>query len=708
MIRIRTVREFIWQTAEQFGTAPAYAWEENGVIKEKNYIELNEDVTRTARIMNFEFDVHRKIALLGDTTYPWMVSFFSTVVSGNTAVPMDMKLQRKDIIDRIKFADVSVVLVSDKYSDMKDDILKSCDKVTKVLSLEHFTDNVSAEAEGTILELVYPSEVSFMLFTSGTTGSGFKAAMLTQESILAGVKGYVPLCNPGDNVLSVLPIHHCLELFGVQFKALYSGCRICFNDSPVNIIANMSKFKINSLVVVPAVANLFCSLIEREIKTKSIEEIKMMIGGHFNKITIGGAPADARMISLLDKVGVTVYDGYGLTESSGGCLYNWDPKKHPEACGVPFAIDLDAKISDEGELLLKGPAIMKGYYKQPELTANVLKDGWLHTGDIATIKDNGYAVILGRKDNLIKLANGEKIYPEKWEDKINNIPNVAASMVCNFRNHLTAVIYSINTVNCKKIEKAVNKLNESVPDFMKITEIIFRDRQFPVTSSMKIKRSATIAELEQTQCLTVTKPETEMESMVLAEVKRLIPDTSEISTTQNLYELGLDSLSTVELSVVLNCSPNIIYDSKTIKDIAAALSGSVTDNGRAGYIRDENINSCISAWAGDDAPHPAVESGATVLITGVTGYLGPHIIKELQKHDVKIIALTRSIKKFETACSYYGVNKNSIEVVEGDVTKHNFGLSDIVYNDYVNKVSAVFHAAASVSHAGSIELIYDT
>ena len=702
MIRIRTVREFLWQIAEQFGNASAYSYEEDGKIVHKSYIDLNDDVTKMARDMHRLYGEQRKIAIIGDTSYLYMCAFFSTVVSANIIVPMDVKASKEELIGRLNFADVSVVILSDKYSTFKEDIISSCRKVDRVVSLESFIDNIPDIAEKEVLSVVYPDQVSAMLFTSGTTGNGYKAAMLTQDGMLACVKGFAPLYNPGDNVLSILPIHHCFEIYDGQFKALYSGCNIYINDSITNLMSNLVKYNIDSIVAVPAVANLLCSIIEHH-KGKSVEEIRKYIGP-ISRITIGGAPVNKRMITTLDSVGILVHDGYGLTETCGGILYNAIPKDNPASCGKPFAYNLEMKIADSGELCVKGAAIMQGYYKQPELTNNVLVDGWFHTGDIATIDENNYVTIAGRKDNMIKLSSGEKIYPEQWEDKIEKIIGVTNVMVCAVNDHLAAVIYSKDNSDQNTIIQKINELNTDVPGFMKISDIRFRTTPFPMTSSMKVKRSIAYEELlnatnNDTVCI---PPQNNIQAGILMQVKNLLPQIEEISITDNLYNLGLDSLSTLELSINLNCSPNLIYDCKTIEVLSKHLESSNQNIDEVNkQLKLPNINSYIT-----DDNHVILDEGKTVLITGATGFLGPHIIKELQNYNVNIICLVRSLERFNKACEYYGVDSTNISTVVGDITTHYFGLSDDDYIHLCKKVDAVFHVAATVNHVGSVDDSY--
>ena len=699
MIRIRTLREFLWQISEQFGLTPAYAWEENGELKAKTYTDLNEDVTAIARELHYRFGEQRHIALIGDTSYPWLTAFFGTIASSNVAVPMDVKQPKEEIIKRLNFADVNVVMLSNKYEYLKEEIMNSCRKVDRVFSLERFMNHISAESEKEFLQIAYPDITSVMLFTSGTTGDGLKLAMITQDGILASVKGYVPSFRAGDKVLSILPLHHCYELCNGQLKALYNGCTIYLNDSIANILPNIIKYKIQTVIAVPTVVNLLCALIEREKKTKTTAEIRQMLGGGLSRITIGGAPANEKMITLLDSVGISVNDGYGLTESSGGVIYNWNPLENPEACGIPFANNLEYKVSEEGELLLKGTSIMKGYYKQPELTAKVIENGWLHTGDLAKIKENGYIVILGRKDNLIKTANGEKVYPEEIEDKTNKIAGVTASMVCALNNRLVCIVYAKDMTDTlkKSVTDEINKLNKDFPSYMKISEIMFREKPFPMTSSLKIKRSHVMKELEKEHRTECIPPENQAQAEIMKQVKQILPSISEFGITDNLYEAGLDSLTTIELSIHLGCSPNVIYECKTIKALAEKLN---LNNKPDSDAKTADVNGIIERTSKE---HKPLKKNAAVLVTGITGFLGSHLAKELLKQDCQVFGLVRDTAKFSEICEYYGLDKESVKIVSGDITKPDFGLSKAEYKKLSEKIDAVFHSAATVAHVGSYE-----
>ena len=702
---IRTLNDFLDLIAEQFGLAEAYVWFEEGNRVSKNHIELRQDSGKMAREIHRLFGTDHKIALIGDLSYSWICTFFGIINSGNIAVPMDTKTSAAELTDRLDFADVSVVFLSKHYHDLEAQILKDCAKVEKIYMLEEYPFCISSFESGA-LPPVDPEAVSSLMFTSGTTGDGFKAAMITQKGMLADATGYAPVCMPGDRVLSILPIHHCFELFVGQMKCLYMGAAICINDSVANILKNLSVFKIASVLAVPSVANLLSSVVEREIKTKTAEEIRQLLGGHLNRITIGGAPTNAKIIETLSSVGITVIDGYGLTESTGGCLCNQNPALMPEAAGTPYVKDMQVKISD-GEICLKGPMIMKGYYKSPALTEKVMEGDWFHTGDLGEITENGYVVVYGRKDNLIKLSNGEKVYPEECEDILSNIDNVNQNMVCALDDHLVAlVLLKDQSEECKNdlIEK-VNQINDRMPNYKKIMDIRFRSTPFPMTSSMKIKRAVVLKELSGESKLHYIAPENDRQASILKQVYQMIPGLKQVGIDDNLFEHGMDSLSALNLSIHLNCDPTVIYRGKTIRAIAELTTGlsSQMDEINQDVNKVQNINNYI----GKKSYHNPMAAQGSVLITGANGFLGIHIMKELADAGKQVVCLVRNKQKFEQACSYYGVSAGkSTELIFGDITKQRFGLSENEYHELAKKVTAVFHIAALVSHVGNVDRSY--
>ena len=251
---MKTLNEFLDYTAERYGDIEAYVWGEGEKLVSKTFAELRGDAARTAAWITSRFGTRQKMALIGDTSYSWINVYYGIMCSSNISVPTDVKLSMEQIAAQLDFADVSVVFLSRKYEALKDHILENCKQVEEVLTMEDFPE----AAPETALELkdmkVDCDALASLMFTSGTSGDALKAAMITHRGIIADVIGPVPLCVPGDRLLSVLPIHHCFEIFVGQMKYLYLGGTICINDSMANLLPNLTRFGITIVVAVPALA----------------------------------------------------------------------------------------------------------------------------------------------------------------------------------------------------------------------------------------------------------------------------------------------------------------------------------------------------------------------------------------------------------------------------------------------------------------------
>lgn len=704
---MHTLNEFLTYTAQKFGALEAYVWGEGDRLVSKTFSELRDDAAHMAQWLRSRFGTRRKIALIGDTSYAWISAYYGVMCSANISVPTDVKLSPEQIARQLSFADVSVVFLSARYKALKDTILRQCRQVETVLTLEDFPA-ADGDAPALAEQAVDPDALASLMFTSGTSGDALKAAMITHRSILADVTGPVPLCVPGDRLLSVLPIHHCFEIFVGQMKYLYLGGTICINDSMANLLPNLTRFGITIVVAVPALANLVANLIAQGLKAgKTIEDIKHILGGKLRRITIGGASASKEVIALLAKADITVFVGYGLTESTGGCLANCDASIRPLEAGAPYVEGMDMKLVD-GELCLRGPMMMQGYYKMPLLTAKVMEGEWFHTGDLAEITDEGYVIILGRKDNMIKTADGEKIYPEAIEDKLLTIDGIASAMVCAVNNHLTAVLFLKENTPQKQAEvsAAVDQLNETLPNYAKIPDVRFRAKPFPMTTSLKIRRAEVMKELAAAESgeKPVTPPQNEAQRQLAEQVAQLLPNAGSIGIDDNLFDCGLDSLTAVHLALLLHCDPSVIYEGKTIRRLAEYRGGDSVSRSISDGMKAADINRFITQGRPDDGKKPC----GAVLLTGASGYLGIHLLNEWVQRGVPVVCLVRSADALRKAQAYYGIpaSLDTVETVTGDVTKAHLGLEPDGYDRLCRQINTVVHAAALVSHVGSEEASY--
>lgn len=704
---MHTLNDFLTYTAQHFGELEAYVWGEGDKLVSKTYADLRDDAVRTAAWITERFGTRQKMALIGDTSYAWINIYYGVMCSANITVPTDVKLSPEQIAHQLDFADVSVVFLSQKYAVLKDFILQNCRQVGAVFTLEEFPETLPAATADIMDFAVDCDALASLMFTSGTSGDALKAAMITHRNIIADVIGPVPLCVPGDRLLSVLPIHHCFEIFVGQMKYLYLGATICINDNMANLLPNLTRFGITIVVAVPALANLVANIIAQGLKAgKTIDDMKKLLGGRLRRITIGGASASKEVIEILASAGITVFVGYGLTETAGGCLANCDASIRPLEAGVPYVEGMEMKLED-GELCLRGPMIMQGYYKMPALTAKVIDGEWFHTGDLAEITDENYVIIMGRKDNMIKTADGEKIYPEAIEDKLLNIDGVMSAMVCALNNHLTTVLFLKDNTEQKQreVSEAVDKLNETLPNYSKITDVRFRSNPFPMTTSLKIRRAEVMKELadDGSGKKAVTPPQNEAQRRIAAQASKLLPNAGEIGIDDNLFYCGLDSLTALHLAMLLHCEPSVVYACKTIRRLSEYNSGCSAGRSISDGIKKADINRFIKTLNADGHKKPC----GNMLLTGASGFLGMHLLREFAPLCGKLTCLVRSPETFERGRAHYQIPVyGNVELLTGDITKPCFGLDAETYAQLCQKTDVVVHAAALVSHVGSEEASY--
>jgi long-chain acyl-CoA synthetase len=388
-------------------------------------------------------------------------------------------------------------------------VLNNCPKIRKiwVLQDEKIEENNKLEALSTLKskagEAVADSprpdaeDICTIIFTSGTTGKS-KGVMLTQNNLATNVISVDYYSEPGTVMLSVLPIHHAFCLVMDWLKGFSLGATVCINDSLLHMVKNMSVFKPYVILMVPMMVETIykrLSVADPAIPKKILAD--QVFGGNLKIIFVGGAHLDPFYIEKFAEFGVDVLEGYGMSECSPVISSNMPIDHKVGSIGKPLC-NVEIKISESGEILVKGSSVMKGYYNMPEETAETLKDGWLHTGDKGYLDEDGYMFINGRVKNLIILSNGENISPEEIENKLALNPLVAEVVVTGENNGLTARIYpeqelveakGMNSDDIKTaLQEILDQYNRQQPTYRQITGLIVRKNPFARSSTRKIKR----------------------------------------------------------------------------------------------------------------------------------------------------------------------------------------------------------------------------
>ena len=481
---------------------------------EKTYETVGKDIKALSEaFLNYEKPIKR-IALIGNNRYEWVVSYFATVCGGMVIAPMDKMLPENEIISLIERSEVDVAIFDKKYLDTFKELKNSdTNKLHTIICMDNIEDNDIVKFE-TILEkgkklresnnenrkkyediVVDDDSMSIMLFTSGTTDLS-KIVMLSQKNICNNVYGYQNHFKmlPTDTLLSFLPIHHTFESSITIIYGFYSGATVAFCDGLRYIADNLKEYHVSIFVAVPLVLETMYKKINKGIKDQGKENLinnmikisngllkchidirkklfKAIIdkfGGKLRIILYGGAALDKDTIVGFNNFGVDSIQGYGLTETSPVLVAESETKHKPGSAGFPLD-DVELKIFEPdkdgiGEILAKGPNIMLGYYNDEKKTKEAFEDGWFKTGDYGYIDDEGFLFITGRKKDIIVLRNGKNIYPQELEFLINKLDYVQESMVYSREASKTDTLLAAKIVYDKEIMEK-NYPDKSVDDY---------------------------------------------------------------------------------------------------------------------------------------------------------------------------------------------------------------------------------------------------
>ena len=486
-----------------------------------------------------------KVAILSESKPEFGACVFASILAGTVTVPLDVKLTKYELKSILSDCLPSVMLVSRKHIAMAKFLKEEISSIHTILVMDEPYYNIE---ETSIYQLpdnydakwrVRSSKsTAFIIYTSGTTGmpKGVETTfnnMLTQlDDLKFAFDQILPFKN--INLLSILPMNHLFEMTVGFSTFLNFGCSLYYTSSlkPKDILSIMKEKRVQFMIVVPAFLKLLKTTIESELSSESkIEQMKFNLkfhiakfvpsyrikkfmfrkvhdkfGGRFMGCISGGAPLDVAVGQFFQRIGIRVFQGYGLSETSPVASINVDRHSDIASVGKPIK-SFEAKIDPEtGELLLKGPSVMKGYHNQPELTKEVIdEDGWFHTGDIAEIKNGGHIYITGRIKNMIVLSGGKKVFPEEVEAVLEKSP--LFSEVCVFglsrtfgskdgTEEIATVIVPkseiIDKYSDEELEKVVRaevkQLSTHLTAYKRPVNIIISKSPLPRTATNKVKR----------------------------------------------------------------------------------------------------------------------------------------------------------------------------------------------------------------------------
>ena len=435
-----------------------------------------------------------KVALLGENSYEWMVAHAACVLVGGIAVPLEPGLSADEIAKRLRFVGASALLHSALYADKAHEVARLIPGLATGGFGSRKTDffiGAAVKALGLLGKTIWHRDApdaertATMVFTSGTTSEprAVELSIRAIETFVESTTRALPM-SPGDRSLMLLPLHH---IFGIAatYTMLANGVALGVCPDFRRIYDAFERFRADFAFLVPALADILAAKIER--KARNAEEA---IGQPIRWLLTGGAPLSRRTYERLTALGVKTISGYGLTETAAcySMAFDADVPRPTSAGRVSTAPRVETKVSPEGELLVRGPCVMKGYYRMPDRTAAVIDaDGWFHTGDSGSIDADGYVWLTGRMSRTIVLSSGKKVAPEEIEDKILALPGVLEVLVRGEgeTREIVAEIYA--SVPEESVRRSVSALNKTLPVYQRVKTVVVRDEPFPRTASGKIR-----------------------------------------------------------------------------------------------------------------------------------------------------------------------------------------------------------------------------
>ena len=497
-----TIREILVNTEKVYGPEDAIRYKiKKNIIETKTYSQLKQDSESFSCALEALGERGSHIAVTGATSYPWLVTYFGTVNSGSVAVPLDVSLPAEDLCELIDRADATVLVADELRKDLMEIVKSRCPKLRYLISMQKEESDEETlsfrqllrEHEGVFGYEPEPDSLCTIMFTSGTTGKS-KGVMLTQRNLAENATCLDMKIPPRTVILSVLPIHHAYCLSMDILKGISLGSVICINDSLLRVVKNIKLFQPNMILMVPLMIETMAKKLE-EVSGLPPKLVKWQVfGKQFHTICSGGAYLPPAMIDLFDRYGITILQGYGMTECSPviSTTVSWNIRKESVGQLLP---NCEAKTVHK-ELWVRGSSVMMGYYKMPEETAQTLEDGWLKTGDLGYADEDGFVYLTGRKKNLIITKNGENVSPEELENKIGEHRLVQEILVREKDGVIEAEIYpDYDYIKKKRIkdvsaalQQVIDEYNQGAPAYKKVYSLKVRETEFEKTTSRKIKR----------------------------------------------------------------------------------------------------------------------------------------------------------------------------------------------------------------------------
>lgn len=546
---IETLRDLLFQAVDRYADKNAIRTKKQGIYRTLTYSQLLKQAGDLAgHFSQLGLNAGDRVGILSENRMEWCVAYFACVSSGVVVVPVDRELREREVLHILSFSGARALIASgDFVRNLRHD-LESISSLEYVISMEDeqgkadysFLQALKGGAEarqGGLFRYeeitVLPHDLAAIIFTSGTTGSA-KGVMLSHQNVASNVMAtsYHVAINQNDVLLSVLPLHHTYECTAGFLTALYQGATICHAESLRRIADNLRETQATVMLGVPALFEAMYRRIEAAIAEKGGRKLNMarriasvteklfrtsirrllfrqlhrQFGGRLRLFISGGAALNPEVSIGFRELGIDCIQGYGMTEHSPIISVNRVDAVRDASVGLPLPGAV-VKIVDD-EIVVKSKSVMRGYYLNPDVTAEALREGWLYTGDLGYLDEDGFLYISGRKKSVIVTANGKNVYPEEIEGILNDSPYVLESLVWGgpeedpsevevqaiivpdfqaFDSEFGPSDYTDQTVN-DVVSRAVKTCNRELASFQRIKKFSLRSEEFEKTTTRKIKR----------------------------------------------------------------------------------------------------------------------------------------------------------------------------------------------------------------------------
>ena len=521
---MKTIPEIFFQTAEKFSQKPALLTKESGVYFSYTFEQVAKKVKIFSQtLLGLGIQKGEKVAILSENRPEWAIADLGIMSIGAITVPLHTTFNPKAISNVLNHSEAKAVVVAS--TDLLLKILlfqKELHFLEKIIYVEKLNDDLKKVSDKKILnwdDLVAQAEfkdfvpknlnsedVCTIIYTSGTTGNP-KGVMLSHRNLLENVeavKRAVPI-KTSDLFLSFLPLSHVLERLAGYYVPLLTGASIAYAENIKKLSQNLKETKPTILISVPRIFEKFYDVIQDKIASSSVfkqnlfhwalkrkssgfshwladhlifKKIRNQLGGRLRLTVSGGASLNKKIAKFFLKIGILILEGYGLTETSPVISVNQENDFKFGTVGKTLD-NIKVKISPEKEILIQGPSLMKGYYKDLTETQKAInKDNWFHTGDLGFIDQEGFLTVIGRKKEMLVTSGGKNIWPEVIEKEINHDPYVSQSMVIGHNRKFISALIVPDWGEVKNFLKAKNLLVKAPEELVKSPEMLdlFRER----------------------------------------------------------------------------------------------------------------------------------------------------------------------------------------------------------------------------------------